>query len=190
MPGDVTQLLDDLVRGDRSALDRLLPLVYTELHRLACACFRYEHGNITLQPTALVHEAYFRLVDARFSGFEGRKQFFGMAAALMRRILVDHARERAAQKRGGCKTVLDEAAHMSTSEPVDLLDLHDALDRLETLDPDLGKIVELRFFGGLSVDETADTLGISTPTVKRRWSAARAWLGRELAGGTRACGAS
>lgn len=189
MAGQVTQLLDQLVNGDRSALEKLLPLVYTELRALARACFRDEHEGATMQPTALVHEAYLRLVDARFSGFESRKQFFGMAATLMRRILVDHARERAAAKRGGQRTTLHD--YLAAAEPVtiDVLDLSDALARLEELDPNLGRIVELRYFGGLSVQETAECLELSAPTVKRRWSSARAWLSRELKGQERSQGA-
>lgn len=186
MAGEITQLLEDLTRGDRAALNRLFPLVYPEMRRLAAACLRHEAGNVTLQPTALVHEAYLRLVDAKFSGFEGRRQFFGMAAVLMRRILVDGGRERAAQKRGSCKTTLREGMAAGEPESVDVLDLDEALIRLEAVHPDLGRVVELRYFGGLSVQETAETLGISTPTVKRRWSTARAWLWLELRGAKRA----
>lgn len=188
MPGDITRLLNDLARGDRSALNTLLPLVYDELRRIAGSCSRGEERSATLQPTALVHEAYLRLVETRFSGFESRKQFFGLAATLMRRILVDHARERAALKRGREVTLLDYPADDKNGDPLDLLELNEALEQLEKLDPELGRVVELRFFGGLSVEETADVMGISTPTVKRRWSSARAWLGRKLRGKRRAQG--
>ena|SRR5215471_15670720 len=189
MTGEITNLLDEFVRGDRSALEKLLPLVYAELRGLAAACFRNEHAMVTLQPTALVHEAYVRMVGSRFNGFEGRGHFFRMAATLMRHILVDHARERAAQKRGGHRTTLHDA--MAAGEPVlvDVLDLNQALEQLEAIDPDLSRIVELRYFGGLSVEETAECLNLSAPTVKRRWGAARAWLSRELKGRPSAQGA-
>lgn len=180
--GDVTVLLGELTRGNESALDRLLPLVYDELHRLARGYFRDEKADHTLQATALVHEAYLRLVDVRYRGFESRRQFVGFAAALMRRILVDHARERRAQKRGGYKTTLDESIAVSPAEEVDVLALDEALSRLEAIDPDQSRVVELRYFGGLSIEETAELLEISAPTVKRRWSSARAWLKRELRG--------
>jgi RNA polymerase sigma-70 factor, ECF subfamily len=180
--GDVTVLLGELTRGNESALDKLLPLVYDELHRLARGYFRDEKADHTLQATALVHEAYLRLVDVRYRGFESRRQFVGFAAALMRRILVDHARERRAQKRGGYKTTLDESIAVSPAEEVDVLALDEALSRLEAIDPDQSRVVELRYFGGLSIEETAELLEISAPTVKRRWSSARAWLKRELRG--------
>lgn len=178
--GQVTELLDELARGDKSALDRLLPLVYAELRALAAAHFRGERGEQTLRPTALVHEAYLRLVSSSFNGFEGRRQFFGLASTMMRRILIDHGRERAARKRGGHRVTLADGIAVASDEVVDVLDLGDALDRLLQLDPDLCRVVELRWFGGFSVEETADLLQISTPTVKRRWSAARAWLSHEL----------
>ena len=178
--GDVTRLLDDLARGDRSALDKLLPIVYADLRALAASYFRSERGDHTLQPTALVHEAYLRLVGARFSGFENRRQFFAMAATLMRRILVDHAREHAAGKRSGHRTVLTDGVAPAQAMSIDSLVLGEALERLENSDPDLCRVFDLRYFGGLSVEEAAAVLEISEPTVKRRWSAARAWLGREL----------
>jgi RNA polymerase sigma factor (TIGR02999 family) len=178
--GDVTELLDELVRGDKTALDRLLPLVYAELRALAASHFRGERGDHTLQPTALVHEAYLRLASARFSGFDARAQFFAMAATVMRRILVDHGRERAAAKRGGHRTTLKDTVAISPKEIVDSAAIGETLDRLEKVDADLCRVAELRFFGGFSVEETAELMGISAPTVKRRWSVARAWIAHEL----------
>jgi RNA polymerase sigma factor (TIGR02999 family) len=182
-PGEVTRLLGDLADGDRTALDKLLPIVYADLRALAASCFRSERGDHTLQPTALVHEAYLRLVPSKFSGFENRRQFFAMASTLMRRILVDHARERAADKRSGHRTVLTDCVAPAQAMSIDSLVLGDALERLENSDPDLCRVFDLRYFGGFSVEEVAAVLQVSEPTVKRRWSAARAWLGRELRGG-------
>jgi len=173
-------LLGELSRGNESALDKLLPLVYDELHRLARGYFRGERPDNTLQATALVHEAYLRLVEARFQGVESRSHFVGFAAKVMRRILVDHARETRAQKRGGQKTELTESKAFTKGEEVDVVALDEALSRLEAVDPDQSRVVELRYFGGLSIEETAALLRISEPTVKRRWSSARAWLRREL----------
>ena len=178
--GDVTILLGQLSGGNKSAVDKLLPLVYDELHRLALGCFQGEQADHTLQPTALIHEAYLRLVDVRYRGFENRRQFIGFAATLMRRILVDHAREKQAQKRGGFKTTLLESMAIAQVGDVDLLALDEALARLEEIDPDQCRVVDLRYFGGLSIEETAELLEISAPTVKRRWSSAKAWLRREL----------
>ena len=178
--GDVTMLLGELAGGDKAAVDKLLPLVYDELHRLALACFHGEQPDHTLQPTALIHEAYLRLVDVRYRGFENRRQFIGFAATLMRRILVDHAREKQAQKRGGHKTTLIESMAIARVGEVDLLDLDQALTRLEKIDPIQCQVVDLRYFGGLSIEETAELLGLSAPTVKRRWNSAKAWLRREL----------
>src|SRR5579884_2420603 len=178
--GDVTKLLGNLSKGDDSALSKVFPLVYDELHRLARACFRDENNQNTLQPTALIHEAYLRIVDAKFRGFDSRRQFTAFAATLMRRILVDHARERHAQKRGGFKTSLKDDMAQSAQEEVDVLALDEVLARLEAIDPELSRIVELRYFGGLSVEETAAILQVSEATVKRRWAGARAWLRREL----------
>lgn len=163
-------------------LDALFPLVYDELRRLALGYLRGE-GDHTLQPTALVHEAYFRLAGQRNVDWANRAQFIGVAASMMRRILVNHARDRHAQKRGGAATriTLDESVGFSKEPDVDLVALDEALVELATLDPRGSRVVELRFFGGLGVEETAEVLGVSTATVKRDWSVVRAWLRRELA---------
>ena len=178
--GDITMLLGELAGGDKAAVDKLLPMVYDELHRLALGCFQGEQAGHTLQPTALIHEAYLRLVDIRYRGFENRRQFISFAATLMRRILVDHAREKHAQKRGGHKTTLVESMAIARVGEIDLLALDQALARLEKIDPSQCQVVDLRYFGGLSIEETAEVLGIAEPTVKRRWSSAKAWLRREL----------
>jgi RNA polymerase sigma factor (TIGR02999 family) len=182
---DVTQLLRAWRAGDASAGERLLPVVYAELHRRAQAAMRREDAGHTLQPTALVNEAYMRLVGQRQSEWQNRSQFYGIAAQLMRRILIDHAREHLAAKRGGgAKQVtlsgIDAAA--DSDDAIEVLALHDALERLTALDERQGKIVELRYFAGLSVEEAAEALEISPATVKREWATARAWLKRELAG--------
>ena len=179
---DVTRLLLDLTNGRREATDGLLPLVYAELRDLAARLLRNERPDHTLQPTALVHEAYLRLVDQRVGTWENRAHFLGVAAQAMRRILVDHARRRNAAKRGGPKVTLDEAVAPGTGASVDLLEIDAAVQRLATLDQRQGRVVELRFFGGLSVEETATVLGVGTATVKRDWAIARAWLHRELGG--------
>jgi RNA polymerase sigma factor (TIGR02999 family) len=182
---DVTQLLLAWSGGDRGAGDELLSAVYAELHKQAARAMRRESSDHTLQATALVHEAYLRLVDQRRVEWRNRAQFYGVAAQVMRRILVDYARARDAEKRGGGVSAVslgdaDAIAEQSSSEAVDVLALHDALEKLAALDPDQAKVVELRYFGGLSIEETAETLGISPATVKREWSVARAWLKREL----------
>jgi len=184
-PGRVTRLLVDGTRGDRKALDGLLPVVYDELRRLAKSHLRHERADHTLQPTALVHEAYLRLIDQRSVDWRDRAQFFGIAAEMMRRILVNHARERRAMKRGGGMThvSLDEAVDFFDQRDVDLVVLDEALSDLASLDPEQGKIVELRFFGGLTIEETADVLEVSPATVKREWSMARTWLRREMTSG-------
>lgn len=163
-----------------------MPLVYNELRRLARRYLVGESAGHTLQSTALVHEAYMRLVDWRNVEWQSRAHFFGLAAQMMRRVLVDRARERQAAKRGSgsVKLALDHALEMPADDKVDLRALDQALTRLERLDPQQSRIVELRFFGGLSIEETATALGISTATVKRSWSTARAWLRRELLKGT------
>ncbi len=180
--GCVTDLLADWSRGDKAALDQLMPLVYDELHRLAKRYLSRERPDHTLAPTALVHEAYLRLVDQRSCRWQNRAQFFGISAQLMRRILVDYARRRGAVKRGdGTRTIpVVEAGDRAPAEAVDVLQLDQALDRLAALDAQQGRIVELRFFGGLTVEESAEVLGVSPTTVKRSWRAARAWLYREL----------
>ena len=182
MSHDVTALLSDWSRGNRSALNQLLPLVYAELRRIAARQLRSERGNHTLQPTALVHELYVRLVDQRQAEWQNRAHFFGVAAQVMRRILVDHARRHSASKRGeGVRCVsIDEAKELAASNEIPILALHHALDRLEEVDSDLAKIVELRAFGGLTIEEAAHVLNVSPSTAKRDWRTAKAWLTREL----------
>jgi RNA polymerase sigma factor (TIGR02999 family) len=179
---DITALLDEWGRGDRRALDDLLPLVYAELRRIAARQLRHERDGHSLQPTALVHEAYLRLVDQRKVDWRSRAHFFGVAAEVMRRILVDHARRRLATKRGdGVRPVsLDQAMETPGVDTIPVLDLDDALDRLARLDAGLARIVELRVFGGLTIDEAAHVLNVSPSTAKRQWRLAKAWLTREL----------
>ena len=184
-PADVTPLLLAWGNGDESAGEQLLPVVYAELHRQAARAMRREAVEHTLQATALVHEAYLRLVDQQRIEWRNRAQFFGVAAQTMRRILVDHARGQHAAKRGGGmqQITLSEANQPAAADgdnSVDVLALHEALHRLSALDPDQARLVELRYFGGLNIEETADALGISPATVKREWAVARAWLRREL----------
>jgi RNA polymerase sigma factor (TIGR02999 family) len=182
-PERVTQLLVDWSNGDQAALDKLMPVVYDELRRLASNYLRRERAGHTLQPTALVNEAYLRLVDQRQARWQNRAQFFGVAAQLMRRILVDHARVRQAQKRGGSdqqQISLSHADRVAQKPDVDLLALHEALNELAAIDEQQARIVELRFFGGLTIEETAEVMGISHATVERDWTMARAWLRREL----------
>src|SRR5262245_7872324 len=181
-PHDVTALLGDWSRGDRTALDQLLPIVYEELRRIAARQLRNERADHTLQPTALVHEVFIRLVDQRHVDWQNRAHFFGVAANIMRRILVDHARRHRASKRGqGVRCVsIDEAKGVAAANAMPSLALDHALERLETLDSELAKIVELRAFGGLTIEEAAHVLGVSPSTAKRDWRAARAWLNREL----------
>ena len=177
-PHEVTRLLIRLTDGDDGALGDLLPLVYGELRRLAAGYLRRERAGHTLQPTALVHEAYLRLVDQSQVRWQNRAHFLGVAAQMMRRILVDHARGQQAEKRGGDfqKLSLDENIDVSGERASDLVALDEALERLAELDPQKSRVVELRFFGGLSVEETAEVLGVSAPTVKRQWRMAKAWL--------------
>jgi len=179
---DVTQMLSDWRQGHPEALDRLMPVVYDELPRLADRYLRGERRDHTLQTTALVHEAYLQLVDQKEAHWRNRAHFLAIAAQLMRRILVEHARSRRAAKRGGPeqKVTLDESLELSTKGDISLAALDDALTALEACDPQQSRIVELRFFGGLTVDETAEALGISPRTVSREWRMARAWLHREL----------
>lgn len=179
----MTQLLVDWSKGDQAALDRLMPLVYSELRRLASNYLRRERQGHTLQPTALVNEAYLKLIDQRSAKWQNRAQFFGVAAQLMRRILVDHARERQAAKRGGAdqqRLSITSAEGLAKQPEIDLLALNEALDELATMDPQQSRIVELKFFGGLSIEETAEVLGIGHATVERDWKMARAWLRRKL----------
>jgi RNA polymerase sigma factor (TIGR02999 family) len=181
-PRDVTALLGDWSRGDRTALDQLLPLVYAELRRVALRQLRKERADHTLQPTALVHEVFIRLVDQRQVDWQNRAHFFGVAASVMRRILVDHARRHGARKRGdGVRRVpIDEARDVAASNDLSVLALDHALARLETVDAELARIVELRAFGGLTIEEAAHVLGVSPSTAKRDWRTAKAWLNREL----------
>jgi RNA polymerase sigma factor (TIGR02999 family) len=182
-PEGVTQLLIDWSKGDQAALDRLMPLVYSELRRLAANYLRRERQGHTLQPTALVNEAYLRLVDQKNAKWQNRAQFFGISAQLMRRILVDHARQRKAAKRGGSeqqRLSITSAEKVLKDSGIDLLALNEALDELAKMDPQQSRIVELKFFGGLSIEETAEVLGIGHATVERDWKMARAWLRRQL----------
>jgi RNA polymerase sigma factor (TIGR02999 family) len=179
---DITALLEDWGSGDRRALDQLLPLVYAELRRIAQRQLRREWAGHTLQPTALVHEAYLRLVDQRQGDWRNRAHFFGVAAQVMRRILVDDARRHNANKRGdGVPCVsIDEAVDTAAPDEISVLALHHALGRLETVDRGLARIVELRAFGGLTIEEAALVLNVSASTAKREWRTATAWLTREL----------
>ena len=178
---EVTLLLQEINAGDRNAPEKLLPLVYDELRKLAKAYLQNERRDHTLQATALVHEAYIRLVDWENVSWQNRAHFFAVAAQIMRRVLVDYAREKKAKKRdGGQKLTLDEAISFSNRREVDLIVLDEALENLAKLDETQAKVVELRFFGGLTIEETAHTLNISATTVKREWTAAKAWLYKTL----------
>lgn len=183
----VTGLLLQWSEGDPVAREALLPMVYTELRQLAQSMLRRERGSHTLQPTALVNELYFKLVDQRRVTLQDRKHFFGLAAHLMRRVLVDHARRRKASKRGSGNAVsLSDELELPSLTPgvdVDLVDLHEALDRLEKTDERKCRIVELRYLAGFSTEETAEILGLSTATVERDWKFARSWLGRAISPG-------
>jgi RNA polymerase sigma factor (TIGR02999 family) len=179
---DVTDLLVDWSNGDQQALNKLMPLVYDELRRLANRYLRNERPGHTLQTTALVHEAYLKLVGQKQANWQNRVQFFAAAAQVMRHILVDYARSRRAFKRGGdyCRLSLDEAIISSKEKDPDLLSLNEALNSLAAIDPQQSRVVELRVFGGLTVEDTAAALGISPRTVKREWSMAKAWLHRQI----------
>jgi RNA polymerase sigma factor (TIGR02999 family) len=178
----VTELLVAWSDGDKAALDELMPVVYDELRRLAKNHLSRERAGHTLQTTALVHEAYLRLVDQRSVNWQNRAQFFGIAAQMMRRILINHATERQAKKRQGyaTKVSLDEAVSFFERREVDLMALDEALNSLATLDAQQSQIVELRFFGGLTIDEVSEVLGISPATTKREWDSAKLWLRRQL----------
>lgn len=184
--GDVTALLQAWQSGEAGALDRLLPLIYQQLHRLAGSYFARESPGHTLQPTALLHEAWLKIADQRRVSWQNRAQFFAVAARLMRRVLVDHARERQALKRGGVERTisLEDVGEALAAAEVDVLDLDAALDELAHFDPLQSRLVELRYFTGLTIEETAAALEISPATVKREWSIARAWLFRRLAAGS------
>jgi RNA polymerase sigma factor (TIGR02999 family) len=186
MSGNITQLLQQWRRGDQSALEQLMPLVYDELHRLARQCMRRERAGHTLQTTALVNEAYLRLANSSRVQWQDRAHFFAIAAQLMRRVLVDEARKRLNQKRGGEFTRIEIDAVQINSQPkaFELLALDQALDRLAEFAPRKCKVVELRFFGGLGIEETALVLGVSIDIVKREWRTAKLWLLQELTDGT------
>jgi RNA polymerase sigma-70 factor (ECF subfamily) len=181
---NITHLLKEWSDGDERALDRLTPLVYEELRQQAARYLRKERPGHSLQATALINEAFLRLIDVKDVQWQNRAHFFAIAANLMRRILVDHARRRDAEKRGGShmRLTLDEALAMAKEPEVDLLAIDEALDRLAAIDEQQARVVELRFFSGLTVEETAAALGVSPKTVKRDWSVARAWLRREIGG--------
>jgi RNA polymerase sigma factor (TIGR02999 family) len=182
LPKDVTTLLVEWSGGNREALDELVPLVYNELHRMAARELSRENPSHTLQSTDLVHEAYLKLVDQTRMQWLGRKHFFAVASHLIRRILVDHARAREAAKRGGGvpRLALDESIALAGGKDLDLVALDDALETLARMDPQQSKIIEMRFFGGISIEDTAAVLGVSVATVNRDWKLARIWLHREL----------
>ena len=180
---DITQLLLAWSDGRREALDDLMPIVYADLRQVAAGYMRREAAGHALQPTALVHEAYVRLVDQKQVKWRNRAHFFGVAAVLMRRILVDHARRRQAEKRGGDwerVTLAGDEVATDTHKEIDVLALDEALERLAQFDPQQERIVELRYFGGLTIDETAEVVGISAATVVREWTIAKAWLRADL----------
>jgi len=184
-PGEVTLLLAEMRSGRKDALTRLVPLVYNELRRLAGRYMRDERTGHTLQPTALVHEAFLRLAGQDRANWQNRAQFMGIAGQLMRRILVDHARKRYAAKRGGTLVTLDEGIgnqRSTAAQPEEILAVDEALARLDRLDPRQARVVELRYFGGLSAEETAEAMGMSQRTVEREWTTAKAWLRAQLAG--------
>jgi len=185
-PGEVTKLLVNWSAGDKNALNELLPIVYTELRRIAGNYLRRERSGHTLQATALINEAYLRLIGAQNVEWQNREQFFGIAANLMRRVLVEHARAAHADKRGGNEVnlPLDEAADLLRERDENLLLLDEALNRLAAIDPQASRIVELRYFAGLTIEETAELLKLSPMTVKREWAAARAYLHHEIGGNT------
>ena|SRR4029079_16918886 len=182
-PDQITQMLIELTDGNHEVVDQILPHIYDELRRLAGSYLRRERQDHTLQPTALVHEAYMKLIDQRQVKWQNRAHFFGIAAQVMRRILMDHARKHKAEKRGGDADKLpleDEILVVSTNSSDQLLALDEALRSLAELDPQKAKIVELRYFGGLSIEETAEVMGVSVPTINRQWRTAKAWLYGQL----------
>jgi RNA polymerase sigma factor (TIGR02999 family) len=184
LPQEFTQLLNDWRNGDKTALDQMTPVVYDELRRLARHFLAAERRDHTLQPTALVHEAYMRLVDQRSVDWKNRAHFLGVAASMMRRILINHARAQQAAKREGYAhaIALEDALGVFTNPQVDVVELNSALEQLSELDPQQGRVVELRYFGGLTIEETAEAMGISPATVKREWGTARLWLMRQIEG--------
>ena len=179
----ITQLLIAWSDGRREALEELMPRVYADLRRVAAAYMRQEAAGHALQPTALVHEAYVRLIDQKQVKWRNRAHFFGVAAGMMRRILVDHARRRRSEKRGGAWERVTLAEHDIAAEgprDIDVMSLHESLERLATFDPQQERIVELRYFGGLTIEETAEVVGVSAATVVREWTIAKAWLRADL----------
>ncbi len=181
-PATITELLVQWRKGDQTALDALLPQVYDQLRRIARRYLRSERPDHTLEPTALVHEAYLRLVDEKTVDWQSRAHFYGIVAVRMRHILVDYARSRQAAKRGGdgARVSLSSASPNERGQDFDILALHEALERLEAFDPQKARIVEVRYFGGLTIEQTAEVLGISAASVKRGWTLARAWLRVEI----------
>jgi len=181
---EITKMLEDYRNGNREVLDELLPLVYGELRRLAHSYLRGERENLPLQTTALVHEAYLKLIDQHSVSFENRAQFFALSATAMRRILLDNARRHSSAKRGsgGVRVSLDDAAEISADVNEDLIVLDMALQELEKFDAQQAKIIELRYFGGLTIEEAAEVLQISPATIKREWTMARAWLYKKIVG--------
>jgi RNA polymerase sigma-70 factor, ECF subfamily len=182
---DITVLLNQLTRGKSEVAEQLMPLIYRELRRLASAHLRRERSNHTLQATALVNEAFLRLIEHHDCSWQNRNHFFSIASTMMRRVLVDYARRRSRQKRGGGETPVEfeEEMFLSEQRSTEILELDNALERLRGLEPRQMRVVELRYFGGLSIDQAADVLGVSPKTVKRDWNVAKAWLHRELKSG-------
>ena len=181
--GDVTLLLEEMKRGNNEALPKLIPLVYNELRRLAAHFLNQEREGHTLQPTALVHEAYLRLAGQTRANWQNRAQFMAVAAQVMRRILVDYARQRVTTKRGGGEVLLNldfAEAVVGVEQSEELLAVDEALERLTAIDPQQARVVEMRYFGGLTVEETAEALNIAPRTVKREWAMAKAWLRLEI----------
>jgi RNA polymerase sigma factor (TIGR02999 family) len=181
---EVTRLLFEWNNGNQAAIDALIPIVYSELHRLAAGYLRDERAAVTLQPTVLVHDAYIRLVSQDMPDWESRSHFFGVAARLMRQILVDHARKHKSEKRGGgaAKVAIEDALSFAPQRSAATIALDDALTELAKIDERQARVIELRFFGGLSVEETARALGVSVATIGRDQRMAEAWLHRELEG--------
>jgi RNA polymerase sigma-70 factor (ECF subfamily) len=182
---EITQMLIELTDGNQEVVNQILPRIYDELRKLAGSYLRRERSDHTLQPTALVHEAYMKLIDQRQVRWQNRAHFFGIAAQVMRRILMDHARKHKAEKRGGEADKLpleDEILVVATNRSDQLMALDEALNSLAEMDPQKAKIVELRYFGGLSIEETAEVMGVSVPTINRQWRTAKAWLYGQLSG--------
>lgn len=183
-PDQITQMLLELTDGNKEVVNQILPHIYDELRKLASSYLRKERSNHTLQPTALVHEAYMKLIDQNRVQWQNRAHFFGIAAQVMRRILMDHARKHTADKRGGEFEKLpieEEILIVSQDKSSELIALDEALEELAKIDPDKAKIVELRYFGGLSIEETAEVMGVSVPTINRHWKMAKAWLYSQVA---------